>query len=81
MSTKRQSQLTLTDCIMRKTKRPALDGNLQLSDLGEEKTSDNESPQSAQSESEDELQSSPCNASSLPLEKSACSAVCCTDFV
>lgn len=40
---------------MRKTKRPALEGNLQLSDLEEEKTSDNESPQSTQSESEDEL--------------------------
>lgn len=80
MSTKHQSQLKLTDSIMRKIKIPALDGNLKLSDLEEEKTSDNESPQNYQSKSEDELQSSPCNASSLPLEESACSAVCCTDL-
>ena len=55
---------------------PALDEVLHLSDLEEEGTSHNVSHQSAQSESEDELQS----VSSLPLEKSVCSAVCCTDF-
>ena len=79
MATKRQSQLKLTDC-MRKTnyKRPATE----LSDLEDEEISDNESIQSTQSESEDELQSnsSLCNVPSLPLQKSACSAVCCTDL-
>ena len=73
MATKRQSQLTLTDCIMWRSKRPALDGNSQSSDSEEENTL-------SDIESNCESEVSSCNTSSLPVDGNACSTVCCIDL-
>ena len=70
MATKRQSQLTLTDCIMRRSKRPALDGYSQSSDSEEENTL-------SDIESNCESEVSSYNTSSLPVDGNASSTVCC----